>query len=146
MTRDAIYFHLVQFYISYLLVNLPWFAVLLLTKWGRRSKIARPLHILSQFTEYALAMKCFLIWWSYNFEEKLSQFGGVAGDLLSRLLTLDPEMRNASDTETDFRKHVFFSQMDWNQIEARSIDAPIITTTRDRKTRDQIEILNDYFC
>lgn len=55
-------------------------------------------------------------------------------------------MRNASDTETDFRKHVFFSQMDWNQIEARSIDAPIITTTRDRKTRDQIEILNDYIC
>ena len=45
---------------------------------------------------------------------------------------------NGSDTDTDFRKHVFFSQMDWNQIEARSIDAPIITTTRDRKTRDQI--------
>ena len=74
-----------------------------------------------------------LICSSYNFAEKLNQFGGVAGDLLTRLLTLDPEMRNASDTETDFRKHVFFSQMDWNQIEARSIDAPIITTTRDRK-------------
>ena len=70
----------------------------------------------------------------------------MAGDLLLRLLTLDPEMRNASDTETDFRKHVFFFQMDWNQIEARSIDAPIITTTRDRKTRNQIEILNDYIC
>ena len=54
--------------------------------------------------------------------------------------------KNGIDSETDFRKHVFFSQMDWNQIEARSIDAPIITTTRDRKTRNQIEILNDYIC
>ena len=55
-------------------------------------------------------------------------------------------MRNASDTEADFRKHVFFSQMDWNQIEARSIDAPIITTTRDRKTRDGIEKHIDNIC
>ena len=76
----------------------------------------------------------------------MSQFGGVAGDLLSRLLTLDPEMRNASDTETDFRKHLFFSQMDWNQIEARSIDAPIITTTRDREFHGQVEKLIDFVC
>ena len=61
-------------------------------------------------------------------------------------IALDPEMRNASDTEADFRKHVFFSQMDWNQIEARSIDAPIITTTRDRKTRDAIEMHIDNIC
>ena len=55
-------------------------------------------------------------------------------------------MRNASDTETDFRKHVFFSQMDWNQIEARSIDAPIITTTRDREFHGQVERLIDFVC
>ena len=50
-----------------------------------------------------------------------------------RLLSPDPDNRVGSESNPDIRSHPFFDNTDWHQIHSLSMDAPIITTTRDRK-------------
>ena len=69
---------------------------------------------------------------SYNVNAKVDaiQHGHVR-NLLTRLLSHEADDRRGSRANADIRSHPFFDTTDWHQIHSLSMDAPIITTTRD---------------